>query len=147
MWNPFSSFFIPPFCLVLLQHWKVLENQAQITSFWKWFNLIGFLVLCFRILWDLKSLALTLVEYVTMQVVSTVNTKAGREQPYNTRWGLNIYIYLGTKIQVLTTSSPEPHYLTINRQTSFGEHFQLLRIALWFELRSDYCSPFSLHEA
>lgn len=101
------------------QPWAVLYSQVQVISFPKRFHLFDFLGCRFCSLWDLSSLALTCVEYMTLQVVWIVNIRAGKGWRYDTRWGINICICLGIKTRVfnLTTSSPEVRYIAINRET------------------------------
>lgn len=108
-----------PGLLLLVSPWAVLYSQVQVISFPKRFHLFDFLGCCFCSLWDLRSLALTWVEYMTLQVVWIVNIRAGRGWRYDTSWGINICICLGIKTRVfnLTTSSPEARYIAINRET------------------------------
>lgn len=123
--SPFFFFFslqiiwFAPGLLLLVSPWAVLYSQVQVISFPKRFHLFDFLGCCFCSLWDLRSLALTWVEYMTLQVVWIVNIRAGRGWRYDTSWGINICICLGIKTRVfnLTTSSPEARYIAINRET------------------------------
>lgn len=109
-----------PGLLLLVSPWAVLYSQVQVISFPKRFHLFDFLGCCFCSLWDLRSLALTWVEYMTLQVVWIVNIRAGRGWRYDTSWGINICICLGIKTRVfnLTTSSPEARYIAINKHSS-----------------------------
>lgn len=73
----------------------VKSGSSESLSFPKWLDLCDFLESWFCSLWDLRSLALALMEYMTVQLVWIVSIRAGKKESHNTTWGIYMCIYLG----------------------------------------------------